>query len=67
VQLALGKLPQEITQLESSADLYAEEYAGDADLQALTDRASSLNKSYDMIDRNFAKSSYFDSDPINFS
>jgi hypothetical protein len=39
VRLALEKLQQELTQLESSADLYAEEYAVDADLQALTDRA----------------------------
>ncbi len=39
VRLALEKLQQEMTQLESSADLYAEEYAVDADLQALTDSA----------------------------
>lgn len=39
VRLALEKLQQEMNQLESSADLYAEEYADDEDLQALTDSA----------------------------
>jgi Arc/MetJ-type ribon-helix-helix transcriptional regulator len=39
VRLALEKLQQELTQLASSADLYAEEYAVDQDLQALTNSA----------------------------
>jgi Arc/MetJ-type ribon-helix-helix transcriptional regulator len=39
VRLALGKLQQELTQLESSAELYAEEYTADGDLRALTDSA----------------------------
>ena len=39
VRRALDKLKQELTQLELSAVLYAEEYAVDEDLQALTDRA----------------------------
>jgi hypothetical protein len=39
VRLALEKLQQELAQLELSADLYAEEYTVDADLQALTDSA----------------------------
>jgi hypothetical protein len=39
IRLALDKLERELTQLESSANLYAEEYAVDPDLQALTDMA----------------------------
>jgi hypothetical protein len=40
IGLALGKLQQEFQALEASANLYAEEYAEDADLRALTDSAS---------------------------
>jgi hypothetical protein len=39
IGLALGKLQQEFQALEASAQLYAEEYAEDADLRALTDSA----------------------------
>jgi len=39
IRVALGKLQQELYSLEMSADLYAEVYAEDADLQALTDSA----------------------------
>jgi hypothetical protein len=39
IGLALGKLQQEFQALEASANLYAEEYAEDADLRALTDSA----------------------------
>ena len=39
IRVALGKLQQELYLLEMSADLYAEVYAEDADLQALTDSA----------------------------
>ncbi len=39
VRIALEKLQKELTQLELSADLYAENYAVDDDLQALTDSA----------------------------
>jgi Arc/MetJ-type ribon-helix-helix transcriptional regulator len=39
VRLALDKLQQELTQLELSAELYAEEYTADGDLRALTDSA----------------------------
>ncbi len=39
VRIALEKLQRELTQLELSADLYAEDYAVDEDLQALADSA----------------------------
>jgi Arc/MetJ-type ribon-helix-helix transcriptional regulator len=39
IRVALGKLQQELQALEMSADLYAEVYAEDADLQALTSSA----------------------------
>jgi Arc/MetJ-type ribon-helix-helix transcriptional regulator len=39
IRVALGKLRQELQALEMSADLYAEIYAEDADLQALTGSA----------------------------
>ena len=39
IRAALGKLQQELYSLEMSADLYAEVYAEDKDLQALTDSA----------------------------
>ncbi|WP_293339829.1 hypothetical protein [Microcoleus sp. CAWBG58] len=39
IRVALGKLQQELDSLEMSADLYAEVYAEDGDLQALTDSA----------------------------
>ena len=39
IRVALGKLQQELYSLEMSADLYAEVYAEDVDLQALTDSA----------------------------
>ncbi len=39
IRVALGKLRQELYSLEMSADLYAEVYAEDKDLQALTDSA----------------------------
>lgn len=39
IRVALGKLQQELYSLEMSADLYAEVYAEDMDLQALTDSA----------------------------
>jgi hypothetical protein len=39
VWAALNKLQQELKQLEASADLYAEEYQSDLELQALTESA----------------------------
>jgi hypothetical protein len=39
IRVALGKLQQELYSLEMSADLYAEVYAEDKDLQVLTDSA----------------------------
>jgi hypothetical protein len=39
VWAALNRLQQELSQLETSADLYAEEYQSDLDLQALTESA----------------------------
>ena len=39
VWLALTKLQKELEQLEESANLYAEEYQTDLELQALTDSA----------------------------
>jgi hypothetical protein len=39
IKLALGKLQQELQELEASANLYAEEYAADAELQVLTNSA----------------------------
>jgi hypothetical protein len=39
IGLALGKLQDEFQALEASANLYAEAYAEDADLRALTDSA----------------------------
>lgn len=42
VRLALTKLQEEVEQLETSAQLYAEDYQTDLDLQALTDSAISF-------------------------